>query len=136
MYKEVCSVTCFLEFKGEILILLRGDRVRSYKGIWGGVSGRIQKGRTPLEQAKLEVEEETGLSGEDIVEVKAGEVLVFDDNEVKIHKVVYPFLFRIKDPGKVRIDWEHTQMKWIKPSEMDQYQTMPQLKETLSKVLV
>jgi 8-oxo-dGTP diphosphatase len=135
MYKEVHAVTCFLEYRGDVLILLRGDRVRSYRGIWGGVSGRIQNQRTPLEQAELEVKEETGLSGEDVASIKEGEVLVFDDNAVKIHKVVYPFLFRIKDPGKVRIDWEHTQMKWIKPSDMDQYPIMPQLKETLSRVL-
>jgi 8-oxo-dGTP diphosphatase len=133
--KEIRSVTCFLEFKGEILILLRSDRVRSYRGIWGGVSGRIQDERTPLEQAELEVREETELSGEEIDSVKEGEALVFDDNEVKIHKVVYPFLFKIKDPNKVRIDWEHTQMKWIKPFEIEQYQTMPQLKETMLRVL-
>jgi 8-oxo-dGTP diphosphatase len=135
MSKEIRSVTCFLECNGEILILLRSNRVRSYKGIWGGVSGRIQNTCTPLEQAELEVKEETGLSGEDIISVKEGQVLEFDDTETKIRKVVYPFLFQIKDADKVKIDWEHTQSKWIKPSEMEQYHTMPQLKETLLRVI-
>lgn len=133
--KEIQSVTCFLEYQGSILILLRSDQVRSYKGIWGGVSGRIQDERTPLGQAELEVKEETGLCGDDIESVNEGQVLVFDDNEVKIHKVVYPFLFKIKDPNKVKIDWEHIQMKWIKPFEIEQYQTMPQLKETMLRVI-
>jgi 8-oxo-dGTP diphosphatase len=135
MLKEIRSVTSFLEYRGEILILLRSDRVRSYKGIWGGVSGRIQNERTPLEQAELEVEEETGLSGEEILSVKAGEVMEFDDSEIKIKKVVYPFLFQIKDPNKVVIDWEHTRCKWIKPFEIDEYVTMPKLKEAMLRVL-
>jgi 8-oxo-dGTP diphosphatase len=135
MLKEISSVTCFLEHKGQILILLRSDRVRSYKGIWGGVSGRIQNLCTPLEQAQLEVKEETGLSEGNILAVKQGIVLIFDDLEVKIRKVVYPFLFQIKDVDEIKIDWEHTQYRWIRPSEIDQYQTMPQLKETLQRVL-
>jgi len=128
-------VTCFLEFKGEILILLRSNRVRSYKGIWGGVSGRVENQLTPIEQAKLEVKEETGLLDEDIISITEGKVAMLDDYEIKIIKAVYPFLFKIKDPDKIKIDWEHTQCKWIKPSEIEQYLTMPQLKETLMRVI-
>lgn len=135
MLKEIRSVTCFLEFKGEILILLRSNRVRSYKGIWGGVSGRIENQLTPIEQAKLEVKEETGLLDEDIISITEGKVAMLDDYEIKIIKAVYPFLFKIKDPDKIKIDWEHTQCKWIKPSEIEQYLTMPQLKETLMRVI-
>jgi len=134
MLKEIYSVTCFLEFKGEVLILLRSDRVRTYRGIWGGVSGRIQNKRAPLEQAKLEVKEETGLSEVDFNFIKQGTTLIIDDFELKIRKVVFPFLFKIKDPGKIKIDWEHTQCKWIKPSEIAGYQTMPQLEEALARV--
>jgi 8-oxo-dGTP diphosphatase len=133
--KEILSVTCFLEHENKILILLRSDRVRSYQGIWGGVSGRIQNRLTPLGQAKLEVKEETGISEGDIVSIVEGNVLIFDDAEIKIRKVVYPFLFKIKDPAKVKIDWEHTQSKWISPAELASYKTMPQLKESLERVL-
>jgi 8-oxo-dGTP diphosphatase len=133
--KEILSVTCFLEHENKILILLRSDRVRSYKGFWGGVSGRIQNRLTPLDQAKLEVKEETGISDGDIVSTTEGNVLTFDDDEIKIRKVVYPFLFKIKDPAKVKIDWEHSQSKWIRPAELASYQTMPQLKESLERVL-
>jgi len=41
----------------------------------------------------------------------------------------------VKDRCKIRIDWEHTQFKWIKPHEIDNYTTMPKLKETLAQVL-
>jgi 8-oxo-dGTP diphosphatase len=135
LLKEIRSVTCFLESQGDILILLRSKKVRTYQEIWGGVSGRIQYSRTPLEQARLEVEEETGIRMEDIRLIKEGDVLIFDDPEIKIRKVVYPFLFQVSDRNKIRIDWEHTQSKWIKPSEIDKYQTMPQLKETLLRVV-
>ncbi len=59
-------VTSFLESDGEILILLRSEHVSTYRGRWAGVSGSIDEGSTADEQALREIEEETGLSGEDI----------------------------------------------------------------------
>ena len=41
MSKEIHAVTSFLESEGMILILLRSERVSTYQGIWGGVSGAI-----------------------------------------------------------------------------------------------
>lgn len=43
-------------------------------------------------------------------------------------------LFQIKDRGKIRIDWEHDELKWISPGELDDYQTVPMLKEALAQV--
>lgn len=57
MPKEVQTVTTFLESDGEILILLRSQHVRTFKGVWGAVSGMIDNGRNPDEQALVEIEE-------------------------------------------------------------------------------
>jgi 8-oxo-dGTP pyrophosphatase MutT (NUDIX family) len=82
MYREVRAVTAFIESDGKILLLLRSDRVSTYAGKWGGVSGSIDDGRTADEQALVEIEEETGLSRDDIMLVKKGEPLVFDDKSM------------------------------------------------------
>ena len=54
-------VTCFLESRGQILLLCRSERVGTYQGRWAGVSGYIEG--PPDVQALVEIDEETGLHG-------------------------------------------------------------------------
>ena len=126
-------VTCFLESDGEILILRRSEQVGSYQGRWAGVSGYIET--TADEQAIIEIEEETSLCREDLELIKIGKALPIKDERLGVKWIVHPYLFYIKDRGKIEIDWEHKEAKWIKPEDLDNYQTVPMLKETLARVL-
>ncbi len=135
MLEKVYGVTSFLQSDGEILILLRSEHVSTYRGKWGGVSGAIDDGKTADEQALLEIVEETGLSKQDIELIKKGEPFVFDDEVVQRRKVVYPYLFQVRDRRRIRIDWEHKELRWIRPEDLGNYDTMPKLKETLAQVL-
>ena len=54
MPQEKHAVTIFLESENEILILLRSEHVDTYKGTWAGISGIIDKDKTPDEQAAIE----------------------------------------------------------------------------------
>ena len=132
MLPEKRVVTCFLESDGEILILRRSRQVGSYQGKWAGVSGFIET--TADEQALVEIEEETGLSQEDLKLIKRGEPLSIEDERIGIKWVVHPYLFHIEDRGKIKIDWEHKETRWIKPEEIGNYQTVPKLKETLARL--
>ncbi|MCL0085607.1 NUDIX pyrophosphatase [Thermodesulfovibrionales bacterium] len=132
MRREKQVITCFLESDGEILILRRSGQVDSYQGRWAGVSGYIET--TADEQALTEIEEETSLGGEDLKLIRRGKPLTIEDEQIGIKWVVHPYLFHIKDRGKIKIDWEHKEMKWIAPKDIDNYQTVPMLKETLSRV--
>jgi len=132
MLQEKRVVTCFLESDGEVLILRRSRQVGSYQGKWAGVSGYIET--TADEQALVEIAEETGLSQEDIKLIKRGEPLSIEDEKLGVKWVVHPYLFRIKDRGKIKIDWEHKEARWIKPEVIGNYQTVPKLKETLARV--
>jgi 8-oxo-dGTP pyrophosphatase MutT (NUDIX family) len=125
-------VTCFLESNGKILILRRSEKVGSYQGRWAGVSGYIES--TAGEQALIEISEETGLSGDEIELVRKGEPLIVEDKEMGIRWVVHPYLFYIKNREKIKIDWEHKEFRWIQPGEIDDYQTVPMLKEALQRV--
>ena len=111
----------------------RSEQVGSYQGRWAGVSGYVESASD--EQALVEIEEEAGLSGEDITLVKKGEPLSIEDEKLGVRWVVHPYLFHIEERGKVRIDWEHKESKWIKPQEIINYQTVPSLRETLARVL-
>ncbi|MDP3879314.1 MAG: NUDIX pyrophosphatase [Dehalococcoidales bacterium] len=131
-FQEKSVVTCFLESDGEILLLRRSELVGSYRGRWAGVSGYVDE--TADEQALVEIGEETGLYGEEIELIKKGEALVIEDERMGVRWVVYPYLFRIKDRRKVRMDWEHQEMRWIDPEDIAAYQTVPMLRETLARV--
>jgi 8-oxo-dGTP diphosphatase len=132
MLQEKQVVTCFLESENEILILRRSGQVGSYRGKWAGVSGYIET--TADEQALTEIEEETSLSRKDVELLKRGKPLPVEDKELGVRWVVHPYLFHIKDRGKVKIDWEHKEARWIKPDEIDNFETVPKLKETLARV--
>ena len=130
------AVTCFLQWDNEILLLLRSQRVSTYPGKWAGISGSVDDDNTADEQALGEIREETGLGEGDVELVRKGKPLLFDDATLKVRKVVHPYLFRIRDRSKINIDWEHERIRWIKPEDIDNYDTMPLLKETLAQVLV
>ena len=132
MLQEKQVVTCFLQYEGKILILRRSEQVSSYQGKWAGVSGYIEK--TADEQALMEIEEETGLGEEDLKLIRKGKPLLIKDDKLGIKWVVHPYLFQIEDRSKVKIDWEHKEIRWIDPKNIDDYETVPRLKETLARV--
>ena len=132
MLQEKKVVTCFLESENEILILRRSEQVGSYQGRWAGVSGYVET--TADEQALKEIAEETSLQQKDLTLIKKGETLSIEDRSLGVRWVVHPYLFRIKDRDKVRIDWEHKEIKWMAPGEIANYPTVPMLPETLAHV--
>jgi 8-oxo-dGTP diphosphatase len=132
MLLEKRVVTCFLESEDKVLILRRSEQVGSYQGKWAGVSGYIDK--TADEQALVEIEEETGLGVGDLKLIKRGKPLTIEDVTLGVKWVVHPYLFHIKNRDKIKTDWEHKETRWIDPGDIDNYQTVPKLKETLASV--
>lgn len=136
--RDVHVVTCFLlrrsEGADEVLLLRRSGRVGTYRGRWAGVSGYVEEGATPLDQAYREMEEEVGL-GRDAVRLLAeGEPLIVADESIDTRWTVHPFLFDLLRPEGLRLDWEHTEMRWLRPEEVAGTETVPALAEALSRV--
>jgi len=134
--RQASVVTCFLLRRSgddEILLLRRSQRVGTYRGRWAGVSGYIEEA-DPLTQAYMEIEQETGLAREDVQLLCTGEPLEVVDAEAERRWIVHPFLFEVREPARVRTDWEHSETRWIRPKEIFQYETVPQLPETLMRV--
>ncbi len=135
-------VTCFLMRRpvrqgggrgDEVLFLRRSERVGTYQGRWAGVSGYLESG-SPLEQALLEIEEETGLSREDVRLLAEGEALEVVDEGIGVRWTVHPFLFEVMRPERVRLDWEHVEARWLPPQEVGMLDTVPGLAEALARV--
>lgn len=126
-------VTCFLEHEGLVLVLRRSGQVRTHQGRWAGVSGYLEAA-TPLEQAYQELQEEVGLGPDDVELVAQGEPLDIPDPPNDTLWRVHPFRFLLRDPSRVRLDWEHTESRWVPPEEIAVLETVPQLEATWRRV--
>jgi len=131
--EEKHVVTCFLEQSKLVLILRRSNRVSTYQRAWAGVSGYIET--DPLDQAYSEIREETGLFKNNIRLVTQGKTVEVVDEKLNRKWIVHPFLFHVLDPDKIMLDWEHTEVKWIKPADLSRYSTVPGLSRALDSAM-
>lgn len=131
-------VTCFVlrsrDGQDEVLLAQRSQRVRTYRGSWGGVSGYLEPGVTPLEQAYTELREEAGLARDDVELLRAGEPIPFRDEALAQNWIVHPFLFRLLRPEAVRSDWEADRFEWYPPEAVATLPTVPRLADALAHV--
>jgi 8-oxo-dGTP pyrophosphatase MutT (NUDIX family) len=126
-------VTSFLQKDEKILICWRSDKVGTYKGEWAAISGHLEE-KSPLAQAKREIREETGLEEKDLLLIKEGEPMRVDDIERDLYWRVYPFLFKITSDRELKLNYEHTECKWIKPQQLKETVTVPKLYEAWERI--
>jgi hypothetical protein len=48
--------------------------------------------------------------------------------------VVHPFLFDVTS-RRVRLNWENVEHRWVRPEELERFQTVPRLKDVVATVL-
>ena len=129
-------VTSFIKSDNKILILKRSNKVKSMKCLWAGVSGIIEKDdTTPLDRAKTEIFEETGINEKEIELLKSIEQIKIKSAQYRNHVWnIFPFLFKAKNP-KIKLNWENSDYNWIKPNEIKNYETVPELEKILFSLL-
>jgi hypothetical protein len=69
------------------------------------------------------------LQGEQVRMRKRGAVVEYEDASIGRHWFIHPYLFDVLTPDAIRLDWEATEMRWIAPAELEQFETVPKLKE-------
>lgn len=131
--RQTHVVSCFLIRKDmdqpRLLLVQRSQHVGSYNARWAGISGFLEAGVTPDEQAYTEIREETGLQGAQIRMHKRGKVIEYEDASIGRHWYIHPFLFEVLTPDAITLDWEATSMRWIVPSDIQALETVPKLDE-------
>jgi 8-oxo-dGTP pyrophosphatase MutT (NUDIX family) len=129
-------VTCFLLRRDDgadrVLVARRSDRVGTYQGQWGAISGFVES--TPAAQALIEIEEETGLPPDAVRIIRTGTPLVVDDAALARRWIVHPFLAEVLAPAAIALDWEHTEARWVAPEAVATLDAVPRLAEALAAV--
>jgi|YNPBryantNP2012_1023418.scaffolds.fasta_scaffold06808_4 8-oxo-dGTP pyrophosphatase MutT (NUDIX family) len=130
-------VSCLLLYEEKLLLLKRSRKVKTYKGWWGAIAGYINPDEEPYIRALKEIKEETGINPDQVELIRIGEpVKVEDTYENQLYEwVIHPFMFKLRKKHKINIDWEHTEYRWIKPSDINRYRTVPYLKEIVQSMI-
>jgi ADP-ribose pyrophosphatase YjhB (NUDIX family) len=120
--------------RDEVLLVRRSERVRTYRGRWAGVSGYVEPGVAPQDQAYTELREETQLATEDASLLSVGAPLPVQDAAEGLAWVVHPFLFLVHQPDRIQTDWEARESRWVATGEVAQLETVPGLADALARV--
>jgi 8-oxo-dGTP pyrophosphatase MutT (NUDIX family) len=128
-------LSCFVSYRGKILLLKRSARVRGYQGKWGTVAGYLDEPLSLEEKAGKELRQETGITRDQVERFVIGEPYTFKDDAFAHTWHIFPMLAVLKVPVEVAIDWEHTDYKWVEPLRLTEYDTVPRLAESLQRAL-
>lgn len=123
----------FVKYQDKILLLKRSDKVGTYQGKWNCISGYLDELKPIYQKAMEEIEEESGIGRDDILSMRLGETYSFTDKGKTY--IVHPILVELKNQPVIRLDFEHTEYKWIKPEELGNFDIVPNTDKGLEKVI-
>lgn len=130
--KAAPVVTVFVRCKGEILLLKRSEKVGTYRGKWNTVAGYLDELRPVREKVLEELREEAGILEKDISSIRFGEPFRTVDKKINRTWFVHPVIVELREKT-CKIDWEHTEFRWIRPEELKDFDTVPNLAEGFKK---
>jgi 8-oxo-dGTP pyrophosphatase MutT (NUDIX family) len=128
-------VTCFVECHGRLLLLKRSSKVRSYQGKWCGVAGFIDQAKPIEDIVYAELRAELGVNPQDVEAMALGQAYDFTDPLLHRRWRVHPMFVRLKGTPQIEIDWEHTDFEWIRPEDIEKYDTVPMLEESMRRAI-
>ena len=118
--KESHVTTSIIRHGERILILKRSDKVGTNKGKWAAVSGYVEAGESPEQTAPREIREELSIDQFKLVG-RIGPISLREGGHIW---TIHPFLFEV-DSDEVVTDWEHTDHRWVLPTEVRDYDIVP-----------
>ena len=110
---EVDIVSSIVMVDGKILTLHRPEKAHHYPGKWSLVSGHVERGESPAEAARREINEETQIA----VSYPDAEMPVFRVRDGKTIYNVYAYLYKLKS-ADVKLNDENTEYRWVAPEDL------------------
>jgi 8-oxo-dGTP diphosphatase len=124
--EEVAAAVTYNPGIQKFLLVKRSEERENFPGKWEFPSGFIEEGESPENGALRELEEETGLKGEVI---RTGESFPIQIPEAKVHRV----LVKVSDE-EIELSQEHSKHSWVSRVDLDDFETVPKLKQDLKMV--
>ena len=128
-------ITVFLKYKDKILLLKRSVKVRAYQGKWNTVAGYLDEARPIYEKVAEEINEELNLNKDNISSIHTGMSYKFIDTKINKTWLIHPVLIELKNKPVIRLDWEHTEYRWVKPKELKDYDAVPNIEKSFKNAL-
>lgn len=113
---------------GKILVLKRSAKDDHKPGVWETVGGGMDREETPQEALARETKEETGLA----VRVRRPFNIFTFKKDTGEFKVGITFLCEYVS-GEVTLSEEHTEYRWILPTEFTLLKSVPSLHEEIER---
>ncbi len=121
--------------EGKILLLRRSEKVMAYRGMWSSLAGFIDEDKPIKEKVLEELSEELEIKREMIEEMVMGENYEYHDVKKKRTWWRFPVLVKLKLRPEIKLDWEHTELKWVKLGEVSKYEMPPGTEESLMRLI-
>jgi 8-oxo-dGTP diphosphatase len=109
---------------GKVLLLQRSSGMRSYPNHWCGISGYLDDNRSVEDKARQEMHEEVGISGDAILGLQRGTVLLQEAPDDGKSWLVVPVLVQVRD-RRYRLDWESQPAGWFSMTEAIKLPLLP-----------
>jgi len=131
---KAAVVTVFIKYKDKILLLKRSDKVRTYKNKWNSVAGYLDELKSIDEKALEELKEEIGLNPKSVASLTTGKPFKMFDMKIRKTWFVHPVLVKVKNKPNIKLDWEHSNYRWINPKDLIKFDIVPNLSKSFADV--
>ena len=128
--KTYFAVTGVVKYKNRILILKKAPDDYNFPNCWSFCSGYIKEFESAEDTLLREIKEETGLKAKIM---KKGRIFLQKYPAKGKEFYVMPFLCKVNS-GKINLDHENTEYRWVAYEDIVKYRTVPGLRKDL-KVL-
>jgi 8-oxo-dGTP pyrophosphatase MutT (NUDIX family) len=115
---RIC-IAAVIEWRGRIAMFRRSRSVGYDSGRWHCITGFVEAGATPEQQALKELFEETWLQAKDLLDLRQGRDLVIPDGS-GTPWLVYTFT-AFTSRRRLKIDWEHDSYRWTAPHKAKRF---------------
>lgn len=112
-------IAAVLEWRGKIALFRRSRSLGHDSGRWHCISGFVEAGVTPEQQAREELFEEAGLQAKDLLDVRPGPDLVVADgygNPWLVHTFTAQTSMQ-----RLKTNWEHDSYRWMAPHKVKRF---------------
>jgi len=110
------------------LLIKQNEKEKIGFGRWNGVGGHVEKGENPIESAKRELLEETGL----IIRKLSLRFITILEKEENIG--ISLFIFTGRTNQRILRESDEGKLKWIKVVDLEKYQVMDDLIELIKLI--